>query len=124
MDGTGSEVAASNRRRVIAILGLVAFAVALGAVLAYAYGSGDRGTDDGGANQAGADAPAKALGFGLGGGGSDAAGDGQRGEGERCNPGLDRHDKLHPIWVRHRFGPHAQLDGGSSIPVRIAFGEV
>jgi len=47
VDGADNEeVLASNRRRITAILGLVAFAVALGAVLAYAYGSGDRGTDD------------------------------------------------------------------------------
>src|SRR6201999_699808 len=35
---------------------------------------------------------AETLGFSLAGGGSNAAGDGQRGEGERCNLGRDRHD--------------------------------
>jgi membrane fusion protein (multidrug efflux system) len=46
VDTTDSVESASNRRRVIATLGLVAFAIVLGAVLAYAYGSGERGTDD------------------------------------------------------------------------------
>jgi membrane fusion protein (multidrug efflux system) len=46
VDTIDSVESASNRRRVIATLGLVAFAIVLGAVLAYAYGSGERGTDD------------------------------------------------------------------------------
>ncbi|PRY04451.1 HlyD family secretion protein [Paraburkholderia sp. BL25I1N1] len=46
MDAIDNEASSSHRRRVVAILGLVAFAVVLGAVLAYAYGSGERGTDD------------------------------------------------------------------------------
>src|SRR5258705_13122426 len=67
----------------------------------------DRGADDGGADQAYADAPAEAAasGLSLGGGGSKAAGEGKRGQRERGNSGLDRHEKLHPVvggplWVR------------------------
>ena len=46
MDAADSAVSTSNRRRITAILGLVGFALILGAVLAYAFGSGERGTDD------------------------------------------------------------------------------
>lgn len=46
MELAETAVSASNRRRVAAIAGLVIFAVSLGAVLAFAYGSGERGTDD------------------------------------------------------------------------------
>ena len=45
-DVADSAAATSHRRRIAAILGLIAFAVGLGALLAYAYGSGERGTDD------------------------------------------------------------------------------
>lgn len=46
MDAADNAVSTSNRRRITAILGLVAFALILGGVLAYAFGSGERGTDD------------------------------------------------------------------------------
>src|SRR5258708_27427801 len=67
----------------------------------------DRGADDCGPNQACADAPAEAAASGLClcGGGSKAAREGKRGQRERGNSGLDRHEKLHPVvggplWVR------------------------
>ena len=41
--------------------------------------------------------PAERLGLSLRGGGRDRAGNGERGEGKSGNPGLDRHEKLHPV---------------------------
>ena len=86
----------------------------------------DRGTDDGGADEAGSDGPAGAAataGVCRGGGRSEAAGDGESSKGERGDFGLDRHDKLHPVEARSVMVPHAGLDGGLPVPVRVASGE-
>ena len=69
---------------------VAAAAIAVGVVAVIA--GGDRAANDGGADEAGSNAPtpAETLGFGLRGGGCDSAGNGERGEGEGGNPGLDR----------------------------------
>src|SRR5947209_12248920 len=60
---------------------------------------GDRAADDGGADDAGSNAPAMAerLCIGLMRRGGERADGNECGEGERCNFGLDRHGKLHPV---------------------------
>ena len=81
---------------------------------------GDRAADDRGSDEACANAPAPAerLGLSLRGGGRDRAGNGERGKSESGNPGLDRHDKLHPVeavplWSACIFGRRL-FDSGSN----------
>src|ERR1700753_1168430 len=72
-------------------------------------GRGARAADDGGADEARADAPAQAVGFGGSGGGSDAASRGKGGDGESGNPWLDRHD-FNSVKLRGaRCGPHVPI---------------
>src|SRR5262249_7443655 len=68
-------------------------AAAIGGVVDRAVAGGDRGADDGGSGEAGADAPTPVMdrvGFRLGGGCRDRAGDGKGGESESGKLGLDR----------------------------------
>ena len=96
-----SVVAGADAAHVVAV-GVVLrdrAAAAIAVVIVAVVAGGDRAADDGCADEAGSDAPAKAetLGNGLGGGGSDTAGDGKRCQGEGGDFGLDRHEKLHPV---------------------------
>src|SRR3954453_2422353 len=60
---------------------------------------GDRAADDGGADDAGSNAPAKAerLCIRLMRRGGERPGGNESGKGEGCDFGLDRHGKLHPV---------------------------
>jgi hypothetical protein len=90
-------------------------AAAIAVIVTIAAG-GDGGADDGGANEAGSDAPAERLGLRLG-SGSDRAGNGKGSESESGELGLDRHGSLHP-WVERPLWSACQLDGACQKAVR------
>src|ERR1700722_342049 len=119
-------VAAANAADIVAVGVELAnpAAAAIAVVVVAVIAGSDRAADHGGADETRSDAPAEAetMGFRGRGGGSDDAGDGKCCECKCCNFRFDRHEKLYPVEGGH-CGPHAQLDGASSIPVRITVQE-